>query len=203
MTQVAKRKTLVFLPFRTVWFLDKNSDLSVNVSVDEDFCNWGIMTLDLEFDPDLALRRREDVVGLMGLERLIFYHLYFSKMRHLWNFFHQKLNYIFQKWQLDIYPPKKWTFPKDSVLQFYGQETTSKFYLRLTYYRLNKEIWANLGYCSHFNEAYFEQALPDKIGSKMDQLMNINCLYVSSLRYVKVDFDPQGLRPQRIQVEQV
>ena len=48
-----------------------------------------------------------------------------------------------------------------------------------------------------------EQALPDKIGSKMDQLMNINCLYVSSLRYVKVDFDPQGLRPQRIQVEQV
>ena len=110
MTQVI---TVVFLPFRTVWFLDKNSDLSVNVSVDEDFCSWGIMTLDLEFDPDLALRRREDVVGLMGLERLIFYHLYFSKMRHLWNFFfHQKLNYIFQKWQLDIYPPQKMNFPQ-------------------------------------------------------------------------------------------
>ena len=109
MTQVI---TVVFLPFRTVWFLDKNSDLSVNVSVDEDFCSWGIMTLDLEFDPDLALRRREDVVGLMGLERLIFYHLYFSKMRHLWNFFPSEIELHFSKVTTRHLSPQKMNFPQ-------------------------------------------------------------------------------------------
>ena len=72
------------------------------------------MTLDLEFDPDLALRRREDVVGLMGLERLIFYHLYFFSFEDgaPLEFFPSEIELHFSKVTTRHLSPQKMNFPQ-------------------------------------------------------------------------------------------